>query len=113
MQRQSTNRIWKTWRVVALLLMLPGFCMFLYGRNLWDNYQHDLPRAADAVAGKIYPLNIHGIVVFQTQQEKTRLEVFDKAGIAIFFGRLAVGAYSERLRKRDTFNTSLVSNQLG
>jgi hypothetical protein len=112
MQRQSTNRIWKTWRVISLFLMLPGFCMFLYGRNIWDNYRRDLPRSADPVAGRIYPLNIHGIIVFQTQQEKTRLEIFDKAGIAIFFGGLAVGAYGERIRKRYTLNNSLVSNQL-
>jgi len=64
--------------------------MFLYSRTVWDRYLHDLPKSPDAVAQRTYPLNVHGIVVFQTKQERNSLWIFDRGGIAIFFIGLAL-----------------------
>ena len=70
--------------------------MFLYAGTIWDDYAHHLPRHESVSNGQIYPLDIHGIVVFQTKQQKDKLTLFNVGGITTFFCGLAIGGYGQK-----------------
>lgn len=72
----------------------------MYGTGLWSHYLHVLPRVADPTIGRVYPRNIHGIVVFQTHAEKLRLDLIDDISISVFFAGLIIGGLEERHWKR-------------
>ena len=84
-------------RNIAIALLCAGAALFFYGRIVWDQYLRTLPRMMDAQTKHVYPLNIHGIVVFQTEAERNWLWLFDRGGFAVLVVGLAVGAYSKRL----------------
>lgn len=87
----------KTLRIMAIILLLLGGVLFLYSSVVWNRYLHDLPQSAIPQTGHIYPLNIHGIVIYQTQAERNWLWFFDRGGIVVFFMGLAAGGISEKL----------------
>jgi len=91
---------WNIWQQLAVLLIIPGLGAFLYSRVIWDRYLHDLPRSPNESERRLYPLNIHGVVVFQTVEEQRHLWLFDRGGITVFFLGLLLGGIGERIQKR-------------
>jgi hypothetical protein len=61
--------IGRLWKSGMTLLAAAGLAGMLWSYNIWYQYQRTLPRHLDQTAGRIYPLNVHGIVVYQTSQE--------------------------------------------
>lgn len=86
----------RMWRAVSILLMGPALAVWLYTGVIWNRYLDTLPRSPEPAIGRIYPLNIHGIVVFQTHAEKLRLDLTSN----ISFGALALGGLIGLLEER-------------
>jgi hypothetical protein len=82
---------------IALVAIITGIGLFSYSGVIWNSYLHSLPRMADIKMQRVYPLNIHGIVVFQTANERNWLWLFDRGGIALLFLGLAMGGLSEKM----------------
>jgi hypothetical protein len=76
--------------------MLPALAAWLYAAVIWNRYMRTLPRDADPDAGNIYPRNIHGIVVFQTRQEKLSLDLIENISGGVFTLGFLIGALEER-----------------
>ena len=92
------------WRALAILLIVLGLAAFLYSRVIWDRYLRELPKKPNAEEHRVYPLNIHGIIVFQTLEEEHHLWLFDRGGITVFFLGLLLGGVSDRFQKRASAN---------
>ena len=93
----ATRRVWRT---VGVGLMVPALAVWLYTGVIWNRYFDTLPRRPDVASGRVYPLNIHGIVVFQTHAEKLRLVLTDNIsfGVGVLGGLIC--ALEERHWKR-------------
>ena len=89
----------KTLRIAAFSLLILGLALFLYGRVIWNQYLDTLPKTIAPQAKHVVPLNIHGIVVYQTVEERNWLWLFDRGGIIVFFIGLVVGGFSEKLKE--------------
>ena len=51
-------------------MLVIGLAGIVWTTSIWYRYQSTLPREPDTSAGRIYPLNVHGIVVYQTRKER-------------------------------------------
>jgi len=60
----------RTWKLVGTSMLVIGLAGIVWTTSVWYKYQGTLPREPDARAGRIYPLNVHGIVVYQTRQAR-------------------------------------------
>ncbi|MFZ0562732.1 MAG: hypothetical protein WAM43_14045 [Terriglobales bacterium] len=76
--------IWKWWKPVGITICLIGFAGILWTSSLWYAYQRTLPRRPDPLAERVYPLNVHGIVVYQTRRERNWLDEIQYSSIAAF-----------------------------
>jgi len=86
--------------MVAIISVVFGLLILLYGGSIWNDYLHNLPRTPDPTSGRVFPRNIHGIVIFQTHSEKLRLDLIDNIGWVIFMLGMLVGALEERRWRR-------------
>ena len=95
-------------RLAALwLLALPALCIFLYSGLISNQYLHTLPRQPNPDAHRVYPRNIHGIVVFQTYSEREYLDALCDGSIAAFFVGLILLGFEDALwRKRNPKQTA-------
>lgn len=87
-------------RTIALVLLIPGLLVWVYSGTIWTRYLQALPRVPDQNTGRVYPGNIHGIVVYQTRAEQMRLDLTQDISIGVFFLGLLIGALEERPWKR-------------
>jgi len=76
--------MWTWWKRAAITISLIGFAGILWTYSVWYEYQRALPRRPDPVAGRVYPLNVHGIVVYQTRGERNWLDEIQYCSIAVF-----------------------------
>ncbi|MGO9517739.1 MAG: hypothetical protein ACLPND_11890 [Candidatus Korobacteraceae bacterium] len=90
----------RVWRTVAIVLMVPALAVWLYTGVIWNRYLNTLPRVPDPTTGRVYPLNIHGVVVFQTHAEKLRLDLTDYISFGVFALGGLIGAIEERHWRR-------------
>lgn len=87
------NRIWRT---IAVILMVPALSVAFYSGTIWNRYLKELPRSPNPTTGRIYPRNIHGIIVYQTHAEQLRLDLMDEISTGVFFAGLIIGAIEEK-----------------
>lgn len=52
---------------------------------LQSKYQSALPKREDVAAGRIYPLNVHGIVVWQTRNEDRTRKQIEYSSVVVLF----------------------------
>ena len=90
----------RVWRTVAVVLMTPALAVLLYTGVIWNRYLDTLPRAPDPTRARVYPRNIHGIVVFQTHSEKLRLDLTENVASGVFMLGMLIGALEERHWRR-------------
>ncbi len=58
-------------------MFLVALAMGIWTGNIWYQYQATLPRHAETATGNIFPLNVRGIVVYQTREQRDRLDRLD------------------------------------
>jgi hypothetical protein len=98
--RRVTLNIEKVWKWTAVTLAIIGLGGWIWSANLTFAYQARLPRHADPTTGNVYPLNVHGIVVYQTRDERNFLDDLQYSSIAVFVAGLLTGAiYKKRWGK--------------
>jgi hypothetical protein len=86
--------------MVASVLIVPALAVWLYTAVIWNRYFETLPRVPNPVTERIYPRNIHGIVVFQTHAEKVRLDMMSCVSLAVLTLGIVIGILEERHWKR-------------
>jgi hypothetical protein len=70
-QETRLNRVWNRVELIVFLIAVVGI---MWGDHLSSKYWATLPRQPDAVAGRIHPRNIHGVVVYQTRAQRDRID---------------------------------------
>ena len=88
-------------RILAVILILLGMLSLSASSYLEALYGRTRPHAYDQIAGRVYPLNVHGTVVFLTKAED-RLEFWTFAGgllIAVGGGALFERYYPRQRRE--------------
>ena len=86
----------KVWTRVALALALPGLPGWIYSTSIWGEYLHTLPRSPDPSVGRVFALNIHGIVVFQNHTDQLRLNLTEYISGGVFCLGMMIGALIDR-----------------
>jgi hypothetical protein len=87
MNRQQLGAL----RFFSLLFLLPGLAGLIYSAMVSTSYLERLPRMPQPTELRMTPRNIHGIVVYQTQDEDQRLTVMEDTSIVVFLVGLALG----------------------
>jgi hypothetical protein len=86
----------KIWKRVGMSIGLVGLAGIAWTAGLWNLQLKTLPRIPNQKTGRIYPRNIHGIVVYQTRAENDRLETIQYSSITVF----AIGFFTLFLYER-------------
>jgi hypothetical protein len=89
----NIERLWKRAGIITGMIGLAGI---LWTSSLWYEYQKTLPRHPDPVAGRVYPLNVHGIVVYQTRDERNWLDEIQYSSIVIFAASALMAAIHQK-----------------
>jgi len=78
-------------RFFSLLFLLPGLAGLLYSATVSTSYLQNLPKTPQPAEMRLIPRNIHGIVIYQTQDEDRRLTVMEDASLGVFLVGLTLG----------------------
>ncbi len=88
-------------KTLALALILPGLAGLIVSAMISVHYLDTMPRWPAPEELRTVPRNIHGIVVYQTQPENTRLNLIEYASVGVFLAGLGLGlVYLERWGSR-------------
>lgn len=93
---RKTKRLW---RVIALMILIPGAVLWLYTWALWSSYVN-LPRRPIPTEGRIYPRGIHGITVYQTAEERNKLNILFRVSIPVSVIGFTLAALEEERWQR-------------
>jgi hypothetical protein len=75
----------KTPKIVLIAMFWIGFAGLLWAYAIWNSYLDVLPRHPEPAAGNVYPLNIHGIIAYQTEEQRRHRETVQDCSMAIGF----------------------------
>lgn len=78
-------------RFVALVLLLPGLVGLIVSAMFSAHYLETMPRMPVPAEMRMVPRNVHGIVIYQTEQEDRRLNVIEYSSVATFLTGLGLG----------------------
>lgn len=86
-----------TLRFLSLLFLLPGLGGLVISAVISTQYLNTLPRWPVPEEGRIVVRGIHGVTIYQTQEEDTRLSVIEFSSVGCFLVGLTLGVvYLER-----------------
>ncbi len=80
-----------TLRFVSLLLLLPGLAGLVFSAMVSTEYLQTLPRMPQPSDMRMVPRNIHGTVVYETQDEDRRLTILEDSSVVVFLVGLGLG----------------------
>lgn len=78
-------------RFFALLFLLPGLGGLIVSAMISTHYLDAMPRGPVLEDGRIVPREIHGIVIYQTQEEDRRLNLIEYSSVGVFVVGLGLG----------------------
>jgi hypothetical protein len=98
-----------TLKFFALLFVLPGLTGLIVSAMVSVHYLDILPRSPDLTQGCVVPRSIHGIVVYQTEEENRNLNLVEYSSVGVFAVGLGLsmvylekwGSVQERLGEED------------
>lgn len=93
------QRIMRPWRAIALTILVPGLILWFYTWALWSGYAN-LPQRPIPSEGRTYPRGIHGITVYQTLQERNRLDTLFRVSIPVSAVGFVLAALEEERWRR-------------
>lgn len=91
MGTRMNRRQLSTLRFFSLLFLLPGLAGLLFSAMVSTSYLQDLPKTPVPAEMRMTPRNIHGTVVYQTEQEDQRLTVMEDSSVGVFLVGLILG----------------------
>lgn len=80
-----------TLRFFSLLFLLPGLAGLILAAVLSAHYLDTLPRLPDPEDSRIVPRSIHGIVVYQTEEEDRRMNLLEGSAVGVFIIGMVLG----------------------
>jgi hypothetical protein len=75
----------------ALLFLLPGLAGLIVSAMISMHYLEVMPRGPVFVEERIVPREVHGIVIYQTQEEDRRLNLIEYSSVGVFVIGLGLG----------------------
>ena len=78
-------------RLFSLLFLLPGLGGLVISAMVSTHYLETLPRTPIPSEMRMVPRNIHGVVVYQTDDEDQRLSILEAASVGVFLVGLTTG----------------------
>ena len=86
-----------TLRFLSLLFLLPGLAGLVISAVISTSYLDTMPRSPAADEQRVVPRNIHGTIVYQTEEEDQRLSIMEYSSVGVFLAGLTMGlVYLER-----------------
>lgn len=85
------NATLSTLRWVSLAFLLPGLVGLMLATAVSTDYLRTLPRQPDPPTSRMFPRNIHGVMIYQTASEDEKLSIIEYTSTTIFFIGLATG----------------------
>lgn len=73
-----------TLKFFALLFLLPGLAGLLVSATISTHYLDTMPRWPTPEQMRMTPRNIHGIVIYQTVEEDSKLTFIEYSSVGIF-----------------------------
>jgi hypothetical protein len=88
-------------RRVAVAAMLGGGAVLLYLTAVWYQYYDMLPRSPQPGVGRVWSVNMHGVIGYATRKEKSRLDdSFYLAAFLMNFGIVGCALTDSSFRKK-------------
>jgi len=78
-------------RVLALAFLLPGLAGLIISAMVSTRYLETMPRMPAPDDLRMTPRNIHGVVVYQTEEEDRRLTLLEYSSVGVFVVGLGMG----------------------
>jgi hypothetical protein len=75
----------------ALLFILPGLGGLIVSAMISTHYLDTMPRFPDPEELRTVPRNIHGVVIYQTEQEDQKLNRIEYGSVGVFVIGLTLG----------------------
>lgn len=72
-------------KIIAILIAVTIFSCLGFGVYLYYHYAFSLPNKPQPEIGRIYPLNMHGTIVFLTKHEHLQLKWLFRTMITFVF----------------------------
>jgi hypothetical protein len=72
------------WKITGFALGCVGLAGVIWTAILWGNQLNNLPRHPEDTSGRVYPRNIHGVVVYQNRSEYRFLETVQYCAMTVF-----------------------------
>jgi hypothetical protein len=105
-----------TLRLTALSFLLTGLAGLIFSAMISTDYLDTKPKMPVPQELRMTPRNIHGTVIYQTQQEDRNLSLIEYSSVAVFLVGLCLGVvYLEKwggLRARETGDDDSLSGYL-
>lgn len=73
-----------TLRFVALLFLLPGLAGLIVSAMISTHYLDTMPKWPTPEELRMTPRNIHGTVVYQTEEEDRKLTLIEDSSVGVF-----------------------------
>lgn len=86
-----THRQLRRLRFFSLLFLLPGLGGLVFSAMVSTQYLETLPRTPVPSEMRMIPRNIHGVVVYQSDEEDRRLTILEDASVGVFLVGLGMG----------------------
>jgi hypothetical protein len=83
----------------------------LWAAYLDFQYQATLPRHPDPAVGNVYPLNVHGIIVYQTHDERDLLDEVLYSSVAVGLTSVLMGTIYQKKFGDRRFGHSLSTHK--
>jgi hypothetical protein len=80
-----------TLKFFALLFLLPGLAGLIVSAMISMHYLDVMPRSPEPETLRMTPRNIHGTVVYQTDEEDRKLSLVEDGSVGIFVIGLGLG----------------------
>jgi hypothetical protein len=78
-------------RFFSLLFLLPGLGGLVISAMVSTHYLETLPRTPIPSEMRMMPRNIHGVVVYQTDEEDQKLTILEDTSVGVFLVGLMMG----------------------
>jgi len=78
-------------RIAALFFLLPGLAGLVGSAVVSTSYLQRMPRFPDVENQRMVPRNIHGVIVYQTDEEDSRLDMMEYSSVSVFVVGLLLG----------------------
>ena len=85
-----TSRL-ATLRFLSLLFLLPGLGGLVISAMISTHYLDTLPRWPVPDEGRIVARGIHGVVIYQTEEEDSQLSLIEYGSVGFFVTGLVLG----------------------